>query len=128
MEGCDREPPPTTTEEFLARLPKWNSGGQLVDISDREELYRVMDEYDGTLDLYRSAFGSSRGTYMSNLNNDEIQALAKAVGLTLSEPELSQVTHSLNAMLEEMAAINPPGFNLEEYLAVTHPADMEVAE
>ena len=31
-------------------------------------------------------------------------------------------------MLEEMAAINPPGFNLEEYLAVTHPADMEVAE
>ena len=65
---------------------------------------------------------------MSDLNNDEIQALAKAVGLTLSEPELSQVTHSLNAMLEEMAAINPAGFNLEEYLAVTHPADMEVAE
>ena len=66
---------------------------------------------------------------MSDLNNDEIQALAKAVGLSrCSEPELSQVTHSLNAMLEEMAAINPPGFNLEEYLAVTHPADMEVAE
>ncbi|MDE2788081.1 MAG: hypothetical protein OXL37_15650 [Chloroflexota bacterium] len=65
---------------------------------------------------------------MSDLNNDEIQALAKTVGLTLSEPELTQVTHSLNAMLGEMAAINPPGFNLEEYLAVTHPADMEVAE
>ena len=65
---------------------------------------------------------------MSELNNDEIQALAKAVGLALSEPELSQVTHSLNAMLEEMAAINPAGFNLEEYVAVTQPADMEVAE
>lgn len=65
---------------------------------------------------------------MSDLNNDEIQALAKAVGLTLSEPELSQVTHSLNAMLGEMADINPPGFSLEEYVAVTQPADMEVAE
>ena len=65
---------------------------------------------------------------MPDLNNDEIQALAKAVGLTLSEPELSQVTHSLNAMLGEMADINPPGFNLEEYVAVTQPADMEVAE
>ena len=64
---------------------------------------------------------------MSDLNNDEIQTLAKAVGLTLQEPELSQVTHSLNAMLAEMAAINPPGFNLEEYVAVTLPADMEDA-
>lgn len=65
---------------------------------------------------------------MSDLNNEEIQALAKAVGLTLEEPELTQVTHSLNAMLDEMAAINPPGFNLEEYVAVTQPADMEDAE
>ena len=65
---------------------------------------------------------------MSDLNNEEIQALAKAVGLTLEEPELTHVTHSLNAMLDEMAAINPPGFNLEEYVAVTQPADMEDAE
>lgn len=65
---------------------------------------------------------------MADLNNEEIQALAKAVGLTLAEPELSQVTHSLNAMLEEMANINPPGFNLEEYVAVTQSADLEVAE
>ena len=65
---------------------------------------------------------------MADLNSDEIQALAKAVGLTLNEPELTQVTHSLNAMLEEMAAIDPPGFNLEEYVAVVQPADMEVAE
>ena len=65
---------------------------------------------------------------MTDLNNDEIRALAKAVGLSLQEPELTQVTHSLNAMLEEMAAINPSGFNLEEYVAVTLPADMEDAE
>ncbi len=65
---------------------------------------------------------------MSDLNNGEIQALAKAVGLSLQEPELTQVAHSLNAMLEAMAAINPPGFNLEEYVAVAQPADLEDAE
>ena len=65
---------------------------------------------------------------MADLNNEEIRALAKAVNLPLDEPELSQVTHSLNAMLEEMANINPEGFNLEEYVAVVQPADMEVAE
>ena len=34
----DEEPP-----EDLPPLPSWNSGGLLVDISDRDELYRVMD-------------------------------------------------------------------------------------
>jgi Asp-tRNA(Asn)/Glu-tRNA(Gln) amidotransferase C subunit len=63
--------------------------------------------------------------FMPDLTNEEVQALAKAVNLTLAEPELSQVTHSLNAMLESMAAINPPGFNLEEYVAVAQPADLE---
>ena len=64
---------------------------------------------------------------MNDLSNDETQALAKAVGLTLHEPELSQVTHSLNAILQEMAGINPPGFNLEEYVAVVQDADLEDA-
>lgn len=64
---------------------------------------------------------------MNDLSNDETQALAKAVGLTLHEPELSQVTHSLNAILQEMAAINPAGFNLEEYVAVVQDADLEDA-
>ena len=31
----------------LPELPTFNSGGELVDISNREELYRVLDEYDG---------------------------------------------------------------------------------
>ncbi len=62
---------------------------------------------------------------MSDLTNEDVRALAKAVNLTLDEPELSQVTHSLNAMLESMAEINPLGFNLEEYVAVAQPADLE---
>ena len=64
---------------------------------------------------------------MNDLTNDETRALAKAVGLDLHEPELPQVAHSLNAILREMAAINPPGFSLEEYVAVVQDADLEDA-
>ena len=31
----------------LPELPVWKGSVELVDISNREELYRVMDEYDG---------------------------------------------------------------------------------
>jgi Asp-tRNA(Asn)/Glu-tRNA(Gln) amidotransferase C subunit len=62
---------------------------------------------------------------MPDLTNEDVQALAKAVNLTLTEPELSQVTHSLNAMLESIATIEVPGLNLEEYVAVSQPADLE---
>lgn len=65
---------------------------------------------------------------MDDLTNDEVQVLAKAVGLTLPEPELTLVAHGLNAMLEAMAGINPPGFSHEEYVAVMQPADLEDAE
>ena len=35
------------TTDPLPELPTWRGGRELVDISNREELYRVMDEYDG---------------------------------------------------------------------------------
>ena len=38
---------PAETTDPLPELPKWRGGRELVDISNREELYRVMDEYDG---------------------------------------------------------------------------------
>ena len=31
----------------LPELPVWKGSVELVDIANREELYRVMDEYDG---------------------------------------------------------------------------------
>ena len=46
----DEEPKaatPDKPEDPWPELPKWNSGGELVDISNKEELRRVMDEYDG---------------------------------------------------------------------------------
>ncbi|MDE2788083.1 MAG: hypothetical protein OXL37_15660 [Chloroflexota bacterium] len=38
---------PDKLEDPWPELPKWTSGGELVDITNKEELYRVMDEYDG---------------------------------------------------------------------------------
>ena len=46
---------------------------------------------------------------MTDLSNQEIQALGRAVGLDIQEPELTQVAYSLNAILEAMAAIEAPG-------------------
>ncbi len=41
------EPAPAETNDPLPELPKMRPGPMLVDISNREELYWVMDEYDG---------------------------------------------------------------------------------
>jgi hypothetical protein len=43
----DEEPRAARTGDALPELPKWRGGKLLVDISDREELYRIMDEHDG---------------------------------------------------------------------------------
>jgi predicted transcriptional regulator len=32
-----------TTDDWINSLPSWNSGGLLVDVSNRDELYRVLD-------------------------------------------------------------------------------------
>ena len=53
---------------------------------------------------------------MSELTNQEIQALGRAVGLDIQEPELTPVGYSLNAILEAMAAIEVPGVNAVEPL------------
>ena len=53
---------------------------------------------------------------MSELTHQEIQALGRAVGLDIQEPELTPVGYSLNAILEAMAAIEVPGVNAVEPL------------
>ena len=44
---------------------------------------------------------------MPDLSDQEVQALGKAVGLNIQDPELTEVAHSLNAILELMDAIDP---------------------
>ena len=37
-------PPPDNEADDLPPLPSWHGGTPLVDINNREELYRVLDE------------------------------------------------------------------------------------
>ena len=59
---------------------------------------------------------------MEDLTNPEIQALGRAVGLDIQEPELTEVAYSLNAILEMMDEIEVPGVNAVEPLPLTLPA------
>lgn len=56
-----------------------------------------------------------------DLTNQEVQALGKAVGLDVQEPELTEVAHSLNAILELMDAIDLPEANAVEPLPLILP-------
>ena len=58
---------------------------------------------------------------MEELSNGDVQALGRAVGLDIQEPELTQVAHSLNAILESLAEIDLPGLNLVEPLPIHAP-------
>ena len=58
---------------------------------------------------------------MSDLSNSEVQALGRAVGLEITEPELTEVSHSLNAILEMMEEIDVPGVDSVEPLPLIFP-------
>lgn len=58
---------------------------------------------------------------MADLTKDEIRALGHAVGLEIQDPELTEVTYSLNALLESLDAINPPGLDSVEPLPIILP-------
>ena len=58
---------------------------------------------------------------MSDLTKDEVRALGHAVGLEIDDPELTEVMYSLNALLESLDAINPPGLDSVEPLPIILP-------
>ena len=53
---------------------------------------------------------------VEDLTNLEVKALGRAVGLDIQEPELTEVAHGLNAILEMMDGIDLPGINAVEPL------------
>ena len=55
---------------------------------------------------------------MPELNDDEIRALAKAVGLEIPDSDISDVNYSLNAILETMDGVNLDGLNAVEPLPI----------
>ena len=58
---------------------------------------------------------------MADLSKQEVQALGRAVGLNIQDPELIEVAYSLSAILELMAEIEPPGVNAVEPLPIIIP-------
>ena len=58
---------------------------------------------------------------MTDLSKDEIKAMGHAVGLEINEPDLTEVTYSLNALLESLEQINPPGLDSVEPLPIIIP-------
>src|SRR5215510_5852212 len=58
---------------------------------------------------------------MKELTKDEVRGLGHAVGLEIQDPELTEVTYSLNALLEDLDHINPPGLETVEPLPILLP-------
>ena len=58
---------------------------------------------------------------MADLTRDDIRSMGKAVGLEIEEPELTEVMYSLNALLEALDGINPPGLESVEPLPIILP-------
>ena len=59
---------------------------------------------------------------MAELTKDEVRGMGHAVGLEIHDPELTEVTYSLNALLEALDEINPPGLDKVEPLPIILPA------
>ena len=59
---------------------------------------------------------------MAPLSNEQVRALGSAVNLNIEEPDLTEVTHSINAILDSMDAINLPEANLVEPIPILLPA------
>ncbi len=51
---------------------------------------------------------------MADLSKEEVKGLGHAVGLEIEDPELTEVTYSINALLEALDQINPPGLESVE--------------
>ena len=60
---------------------------------------------------------------MSELNEDEIRGLAKAVNIEIQNSDITDISYSLNAMLEAIDSINPEGVNAVEPLSVIQKED-----
>lgn len=58
---------------------------------------------------------------MPDLTKEEVRAMGHAVGLEIEDPDLTEVTISLNALLESLEAINPPGLDGVEPLPIILP-------
>jgi hypothetical protein len=61
------------------------------------------------------------GDNMADLSTAEVKSLARAVGLEVDEPLLTEVTYNLNALRELVDGVTPPGLDQVEPLPVIPP-------
>lgn len=60
---------------------------------------------------------------MADLSNAEVKSLARAVGLEIEEPLLTEVAFNLNALRELIDAVNPPALDQVEPLPIIPPQE-----
>ena len=60
---------------------------------------------------------------MNEMSKEDALALSKAAGIEIHEPELTEVQHNLNAILQTMDEIDIPSFNTLEPLPIIIPQD-----
>lgn len=58
---------------------------------------------------------------MADLSTEDIKSLARAAGLDIAEPLLTEVTHNLNALRNILEDTNPPGLDQVEPLPIIPP-------
>jgi hypothetical protein len=58
---------------------------------------------------------------MIDLTKEEVRTLGHVVGLEIQDLELTEVTYSLNALLEDLDGINPPRLDSVEPLRIILP-------
>ena len=61
---------------------------------------------------------------MTDLSKDDVRAMGKAVGLDIGDQDLAEVTEVLNAIIESIDEINPPGLETVEPLPIILPEEM----
>jgi hypothetical protein len=91
------------------------------DCSCGEALRLVVDNSQRFLEYGAGTLPFQKETEMADLTKEEVMALGHAVGLEIQDPELTEVTHSLNALLEALNEINPAGLNAIEPLPIILP-------
>ncbi len=60
---------------------------------------------------------------MTDLSKDDVKAMGKAVNLDIAEEDLAEVTEVLNAIIESIDEINPPGLESVEPLPIILPKE-----
>ena len=58
---------------------------------------------------------------MTDLSNTEVKSLARAVGLEIEEPLLTEVAHNLNALRELIDEVSPAALDQIEPLPIILP-------